>query len=382
MQRGNGVIVLDIGGGTADIAVVKEDSEQKPVVKFKQSLNFGARKVLSGAFLSGNVSSLSKELLTLAFELYRESSQSIKENYADLFDSAGIDSGMSLDEIKSRLESGNIKDIGLLYVSAAELENILYRERDVQAGSAKVFNFEVALNAFSSALELVGSRNGIFHPTLGQELAKRMCIEPAIKKPFLKINLALASLFFYLGSCLKCLQEKHKNEFDYVEQVILAGNGSRITEWLFLSSEEKDTGYLGYFFKQGLGNNKAAFSLLKSSNRKHEVAMGLLEDGATPDGDSGDELETFYGLEAHEYLYNFLLAFCRKTEKQSDIDLLLGNDIFKKEPCGKFKEEEKVRNYINRQLRFADNSTARLKLREDCRHAPWLFALDLISRID
>jgi len=227
-----------------------------------------------------------------------------------------------------------------------------------------------------------------------------MANTPEMKKPFIKISFALASLFFYLGTCLNYLQKTSVDQYKDVTQVILAGNGSRIVEWLSLPQGMEKADYLGYFFRQGLGEDSFGFELLESDKRKHEVALGLIKadpkmatvtyntsGGSTPTVNDSAQASTTKSTaqtadsSASDYLARFLVAFCQHTS-QDDIDLLFKNDIrfkgvFKaKATLDDMKENEKI---IAKSLVFNDSYRQNM-IKSDAKHASWLYALDLLTR--
>ena len=394
---GDGVIVLDIGGGTTDIAVVQENEDRTPVIKAEGSHKFGARQVLRGAFLFSNAALLGGPLLKLAFDFINRN-RNIADEFTDLFESNGIDSNADFYTVKEQLINSS-EEAGLLFSSAVGLEKVERSDLGKQDESAKVFNLEVALSAFSDALEKIGPQSNVFSKTLGQELVKRMKDNDKTRLPFLKINLALSSLFFYLGSYLKELQEKNVNEYDSIRQVVLAGNGSRIVDWLLLPEGMNTQDYLGYFLKQGLKNEDLNFELLESDKRKHEVALGLLKAEETAATITYDNVEKNNDLSiptqnskktnknktneknelnAEGYFIDFLHAFFQKST-ENDMVLLFGENILSHiDTVDKMKKDIDFLKDIKMMLNFADTKR-RDSLNSDTKSAPWLFALNLLS---
>jgi len=344
-----GVMVVDVGGGSLDIAIFKDITEPKlhldntPVydnrgipeeittrkIIFEHSIEIGARKILGNAFFGSGkrdeitrkkhresehgitVNPLADALFTLYKSILNAAESKLnsevditrKKVISDLF--VEKDKG---EEDKKQIpktivdKSNTIEPVysgfasGVTFGSALMLSNLnALRSLRESKKIEFIFNLERIFKCYSIATK----EFNVHGKTIGSIISKTMKGQTNITDPInptlnilYKIELACAAIFYFLGSIARSLQ----NEPEYasynvdIQQIILAGNGSGVFDWI-------DTGIVEKFYMKGFTKNTTASSenqeiqediaLLQTIKRKHEVATGLVK---IPDAIKAEEL--------------------------------------------------------------------------------------------
>ena len=298
-----GVMVVDIGGGSFDLVIVKDEKDEssdddKREVLFELSRNMGARKILGPALSKGDPKALSAAIMNIRKELIHLVASDTREKEKN-HDLLGNDDAMKIpfdakqydDNVKKIIVAtgktegdkvvADLTKVGKFANLALNLQNFHGNSDSNNSDEEKfMFNLERAFKYVNIAT----SREG-----LSKSKVKSLGVGVSSDASFLdktslaKIEFACASIMYFLGSTVKALRKEEKYKNLDIKHVLLAGNGAGVFEWLTSvsgSMRNDDTkSFMGDFYKAGLGQKDLRLEVLsaKSSKRKHEVAQGLTQ---------------------------------------------------------------------------------------------------------
>ncbi|MCL1999391.1 MAG: hypothetical protein FWG65_11565 [Turicibacter sp.] len=266
-----GGMVVDIGGGTTDIAIFKNLDDGTTTIKKEFSLPFGARKILGGALKPESVN-FANELIKLRLKMLAAINT--------------VSNGQSSDKetlFGSDASNGKTSN-GVLRQSAHFIKEALKGERLDEFR----FGLERAVEYYEEALvytkEKAGDAMGL---TLGDALDKVGFEESKEAKDRVSaiLKVSCCALFYYLGTLEGSYNASaSENEKVNVQMILLAGHGAGVLKDWMWDSDADDK--LGKFYEAGRTfesrqngqkpQNKPV-KLRHSKKRKHEVAIGLVK---------------------------------------------------------------------------------------------------------
>ena len=260
----NGYIVVDVGGGTTDIAVVKGGTHTDPSsIKAEMSAKYAARFIQRAYYLQKGEIKLSPfitPLLELRKDLMSMADAETKKSneYKKLFGDANVagDEGAIISLVNRLLN---------------EYEGNHFTNQPMHDYS---FDFERLVTSLDQAVKLCNKND-----TIGTHIARLKQDENKFQS---KAKLMSAALFFFIGSLMKKLEAKDVYSGG-IKAVLMSGNGSRTFDWLQVDGDAKNSAeYLSKFYLMGLGADvndasSISFSQSKAAKRKHETSEGLLE---------------------------------------------------------------------------------------------------------
>jgi len=260
---GFGLSVIDIGGGTTDVAMAQGDREATDLIKAELSIKFAARDILGSIYL--NNGKINFECLCKLIE-----QEVIKKDKAF----------GDMESVIDRLREQSGKNISPENLSDAsfEFERLLAmfdalpmnKKHGVKGGLGEFIYSDyltIKIGHHEEALQF-------------NEIPKR--------NYHIKVKFACAALFFTIGAMLNRLRETRNYNFS-IDNIFLAGKGVGVREWLRnLENDETPENYLAKFYFVGQQDaqfdpesieNKHDVSITPSDEnmRKHEVASGLVE---------------------------------------------------------------------------------------------------------
>jgi|GEM_PF-4757182 len=295
-------MIVDIGGGSVDVAVIAKDGVQNTRVVYQDSVLFGARKILGESTFAfrKNLSKAPDGILWSARSVFYSKNPSALTHYEDGVGLA-LYGGKSFNDIvrekklpnnpsdKQALNDANLAFYfnnggrGLKIGTLARLPLRIAGGVNTNASKNEYFfDLERVIENFGAALSLEGTEV-LNSKSLGQYLSKT---EKASElKMFERITFAFAALFFYLGRTATKAGVP-------ISKVVLAGNGASTIDWLEEKARKK---LLEHFFGYGYSGHLESsvdITLVKPEYRKHEAALGLVELERMPeDGEGATDLE-------------------------------------------------------------------------------------------
>jgi len=402
-----GVMVVDIGGGSLDMAIFKDkdeptNNEESPrEIVFELSREIGARKILGDALFTGNATGLCNALLGIyekllpKIEKYKvgEPEHNLAENLfgteSERTDVKSYSSDMKAMYRDFAGESSSFQSALVL----SNLNAMKFHKGQDSNLTKFVFNLERIFKCYDLALDKFGATND---PALGNQIRERILKNSGSSshqksKALYKIELACAAIFFFLGSVVKSLKEKDADFISRnvnVGQIVLAGNGSNVIDWAGFNMPD----YYGAGFAQvkavslenetievNVNPQKIKILRTRKEKRKHEVAAGLVQISSS-ENDKELTVKSNRPLpssssserEAKAELRNFLASFYRlscesKPERAVFQNLFAdyGNLISAK--CNPFDGSDdtldaSVEAFIDSQYRRADTHSKKRKL--------------------
>jgi len=264
-----GYLVVDVGGGTTDIAVIGGDEHAMDVVA-EISVKYAAQRMMEALYMNKSkidVTQLKKAFLMIRKSLLSRADATRREDdtfemiFGDAKRQVEINDNMDLPETSTGEEGAIATIIRRLNVM---------NERTLQEEQLFPFDFERLITTLEYGSKLCSNSTS----TIGSYVSETV----DYYRP--KAKLASAALFFFIGALVRKLKATGQYKKN-IPGIFLSGNGIRVFEWLYPSKQEYET-YLTQFYKYGLqdGSNDEdiAVTLYTSEPeyRKHETALGLL----------------------------------------------------------------------------------------------------------
>jgi hypothetical protein len=303
-NAGDTLMVIDVGGGTTDVAAFNRKTGVKLSILGKRSFWFGASHIMSRVFTSDKKSfnNFIRLLFAVRHALIVKAARpdpSLPDDNPlklkhQLFFGEGIFSSetaitndttfvaaMNTYKSDNNISQINGKKLGLLLQCIKSFEDLANPDptlgrKTQDTESTMRFMLEIILKNFEkcvktydpdSTLECYAvKKTAEFHRNQGHQSG----VYPDNKDAFREVRLSGAALFFTLGAFAKLCDEENN-----IKQLLIAGNGSKMLNWIDAPNNyNTDTDFLLACYGEGMGKILHDTKVFFSTQPKHEAAKG------------------------------------------------------------------------------------------------------------